>query len=84
MWMNNVVLDKKLKSGPRINFHLIFSPEGAIAPDDVETFVKSLKVKGTSIGSKYNDSKFLLDEVSVNFSETCQQLPGLDLLLIAS
>ncbi len=72
--MNNVVLDKKLKSGPRINFHLIFSPE--VSPDDVETFVKSLKVKGTSIGSRYNDSKFLLDEVSVNFSETCQQLRG--------
>jgi|CXWL01.1.fsa_nt_gi predicted ATPase len=72
--MNNVVLDKKLKSGPRINFHLIFSPE--VSPDDVETFVKSLKVKGTSIGSRYNDPKFLLDEVSVNFGETCQQLRG--------
>ena len=70
--MNNVVLDKKLKSGPRINFHLIFSPK--VSPDDIETFVKSLKVKGTSIGSRYNDSKFLLDEVSVNFVETCQQL----------
>ncbi|MDR4485394.1 MAG: AAA family ATPase [Nitrospirales bacterium] len=72
--MNNVVLDKKLKSGPRINFHLIFSPK--VSPDDIETFVKSLKVKGTSIGSRYNDSKFLLDEVSVNFGEICQQLRG--------
>jgi predicted ATPase len=70
--MNNVVLDKKLKSGPRINFHLIFSPE--VSPDDVETFLKDLKVKGTSIGSRYADPQFLLDEVSVHFSETCQEL----------
>jgi hypothetical protein len=47
--MNNVVLDKKVKSGPRINFHLIFNPE--IAADDIETFIKNLKVKGASIGS---------------------------------
>jgi hypothetical protein len=40
--MNNVVLDKKAKSGPRINFHLIFNPE--IAVDDVETLIKNLKV----------------------------------------
>lgn len=69
--MNNVVLDKK-NSGPRINFHLIFSPE--ISPDDIETFIKSLKVKGASIGSRYSDLQFLRDEVSVNFGETCQQL----------
>lgn len=42
--MNNVVLDKKMKSGPRINFHLIYSPE--VSPDDIETFIKGLKVKG--------------------------------------
>jgi ABC-type lipoprotein export system ATPase subunit len=70
--MNNVVLDKKLKSGPRINFHLIFNPE--LAADDIETFIKSLKVKGTSIGGRYNDAKFLLDEMSVHFGETCQEL----------
>ena len=72
--MNNVVLNKKVKSGPRINFHLIFSPE--LAADDIETFVKSLKVKGTSIASRYNDPKFLLDEVSVHFGETCRALRG--------
>lgn len=72
--MNNVVLNKKVKSGPRINFHLIFSPE--LAADDIETFVKSLKVKGTSIASRYNDPKFLLDEVSVHFGETCHALRG--------
>lgn len=70
--MNNVVLDKKLKSGPRINFHLIFSPE--VPTDDIETFIKGLKVKNTSIGSRYNDGKFLLEEVSVHFGETCQEL----------
>jgi len=70
--MNNVVVDKKIKSGPRINFHLIFNPE--LPPEDIETFIKNLKVKGTSIGSRYNDPKFLLDEVSVHFGETCHAL----------
>ena len=70
--MNNVVLHKKGKSGPRINFHLIFSPD--VNVDDIETFIKSLKVKGASVGSRYNDSKFLLDELSVHFSETCRTL----------
>lgn len=70
--MNNVVVDKKFKSGPRINFHLIFSPD--LPADDIETFIKNLKVKGTSIGSRYNDPKFLLDEVSVHFGETCRSL----------
>lgn len=65
--MNNVVIEKKEKSGPRINFHLIFNPEVAI--DDVETFIKGLKVKNTSIGSRYSDPAFLLEEVSVNFVE---------------
>jgi hypothetical protein len=70
--MNNVVLDKKITSGPRINFHLIFNPE--IAAEDIETFIKNLKVKGTSIGSRYNDAKFLLEEVSVHFGDTCHAL----------
>lgn len=70
--MNNVVLDKKGKSGPRINFHLIFDPK--LDPDNIETFIKGLKVKGTSIGGRYADAKFLLEEVSVNFGETCHAL----------
>jgi ABC-type lipoprotein export system ATPase subunit len=70
--MNNVVLDKNVKSGPRINFHLIFNPE--IPAEDIETFIKNLKVKGTSIGSRYSDAKFLLEEVSVHFAETCHAL----------
>jgi hypothetical protein len=70
--MNNIVVDKKLKSGSRINFHLIFSPD--IAIDDIETFIKGRQVKGTSIGSRYTDAKFLLDEVSVNFTDICKVL----------
>jgi ABC-type lipoprotein export system ATPase subunit len=70
--MNNVVLDKKLKSGPRINFHVIFSPD--VLLDDIETFIKSLKVKGTSIGSRYNDAECLREEASVHFGDTCQAL----------
>ena len=54
--MNNVVLDKHSKSGLRINFHVIFSPD--LEPGDIETVIKSLKVKGASIGSRYNDSAF--------------------------
>jgi hypothetical protein len=70
--MNNIVLDKKGKSGARINFHLIFDP--AVAMDDVETFIKSMKVKGTSIGGRYSDAAFLRDEVSVNFGDTYRDL----------
>jgi ABC-type lipoprotein export system ATPase subunit len=72
--MNNIVIDKKGKSGARINFHLIFNP--TIAIDDVETFIKSLKVKGTSIGSRYSENAFLLEEVSVNFGEVREALRG--------
>lgn len=70
--MNNVVLDKKDKTSPRINFHLIFNPD--VAVDDIETFIKTLKVKGASIGSRYSDLKFLRDEMSVPFTETRQAL----------
>ena len=70
--MNNVIVDKKNRSGHRINFHLVFSPE--LAADDIETFIKNLKVKGTSIGDRYNDSQYLLDKVSVHFGETCHTL----------
>jgi ABC-type lipoprotein export system ATPase subunit len=65
--MNNIVLAKDGKSGPRINFHLVFNPE--IAIDDLETFIKGLKVNGSSIGSRYNNAAFLRDEVSVNFED---------------
>lgn len=58
--MNNIVIDKKDKTGPRINFPIIFNPE--LAADDIETFIKGLKVKGTSIGGRHADAKFLLEK----------------------
>jgi hypothetical protein len=70
--MNNVVFDKQAKSGPRINFHVIFSPD--VAVDDIETFIKNLKVKGTSIGSRYSEPSFSREKASVNFGETCHAL----------
>ncbi|MCW5690803.1 MAG: hypothetical protein KIT48_00405 [Pseudolabrys sp.] len=72
--MTNVVLGKNNSSGTRINFHLIFSDD--VNPDDIETFIKGLKVKGQSIGSRYDDAKFLLDEVSVDFNAVLEQLRG--------
>lgn len=72
--MNNIVLDKTDKSGARINFHLIFNPE--VAVDDLETFIKTLKVKDASIGSRYSDAAFLRDEVSVNFNDVRNALRG--------
>ena len=71
--MNNVVIDKRAKSGSDINFHLIFSPE--LSADDIETFIKKLNVNGKSIGTRYGDRAFLL-RASVNFAEACQDLRG--------
>lgn len=62
--MNNILLDKKGVSGVRINFHLIFDP--AIPPENIETFLKSQQAGGSSIGDRYADKKFLLDDVSVD------------------
>jgi ABC-type lipoprotein export system ATPase subunit len=72
--MTNVVLGKQNKSGQRINFHIIFSNE--LNPDDIETFIKGFKVKDKSIGSRYSDSKFLLEDVSVDFKKVLEQLRG--------
>ena len=72
--MTNVVLGKKNTSGQRINFHIIFSNE--VSADDIETFIKGIKVKDQSIGGRYTDSKFLLDDVSVDFKKVLEQLRG--------
>ncbi len=72
--MHNIVVDKELKSGQRINFHIVFSPD--VSPDDIETFIKNLKVKNKSISGHYDDPKFLFQSVSVDFFETCQALRG--------
>jgi len=72
--MTNVVLGKKNTSGQRINFHIIFS--NAVSADDIETFIKGIKVKDQSVGGRYSDSKFLLEEVSVDFKKVLEQLRG--------
>src|SRR5262249_25024911 len=70
--MKNVVLGKKAKSGTQKNFHLIFDPD--LPPEDIETFLKKITFKGTTIRGRYSDPKFLLQEVSVNFDEVCRAL----------
>ena len=72
--MNSVLQNKNSKSGTRLNFHVIFSDE--VKADDIETFIKALSVKEAMIGSRYDDSKFLLESVSVNFEETVKKLKG--------
>ena len=70
--MTNVVIGKSKKGSPRVNFHLIFSNQIDVA--DVERFIRGLKVKGKSIGERYNDSKFLLNDVSVDFHQVVHEL----------
>ncbi len=72
--MTNVVLGKKNTSGQRINFHVIFSDE--VNPDDIETFIKGIKVKDQSISSRYSNRDFLLNDVSVDFKKVLDQLTG--------
>ena len=69
--MTNVLANKRMKPGPRINFHLIFSPK--LPADDIEMFIKSLKVEESSISSRYNDPSFLF-ETSVDFNAVCREL----------
>lgn len=69
--MNNVLLNKGAKSGVRINFHVIFDPSIA---EDVESFIKGLNVNGSTISSKYNDKKHLLDNVQVDFNDVRNKL----------
>ena len=70
--MSNYLVDRKLQSGIRLNFHIIFSPTLNI--DDIERFIKNLNVKGKSIGLRYEDKDFLFDRASIDFSETCKIL----------
>jgi ABC-type lipoprotein export system ATPase subunit len=66
--MTNVLMNKKgNNAGQRLNFHLIFDP--AIDPDNIETFLKNRQVDGSSIGQRYADSRFLLEDVSVDFND---------------
>jgi len=70
--MNNILLDKKGATGVRINFHLIFDP--ALPPENVETFLKGQQVGGSSIGNRYSDNEFLLNDVSVDFFKVLEAL----------
>ena len=69
--MTNVVIGKK-GSGPNINFHLIFDP--ALSLDDIERFIKNLKVKDQSIGTRYGEPKFLLDDCQTDFFHAVKAL----------
>lgn len=70
--MNTVLQNKNSKSGTRLNFHVIFSD--SVKADDIETFIKGLTVKDAMIGSRYDDAKFLLEDVSLNFDDTVKKL----------
>jgi len=70
--MNNALLNKNSKSGQRINFHVIFSNE--IDIEDIENFIKSLDVNKTQISSKYSDSQYLYERVSVDFGNIKKRL----------
>jgi predicted ATPase len=70
--MNNILVDKKGASGPRINFHLIFDP--AVPPDNIETFLKAQQVAGSSVGNRYANKEFLLNDVSVDFFSVLKAL----------
>ncbi|MDW9354124.1 hypothetical protein GOA97_06255 [Sinorhizobium meliloti] len=69
--MTNVLVNKK-GTGQRINFHLIFDP--AVDPENIETFLKGQQVKGSSIGNRYSDSEFLLNDVAVDFNGILNEL----------
>src|SRR5690606_26505821 len=49
-WMKNVLLNNNSKWGERSDFLLIFDP--AVSVEDNETFMRSLMVKGTSLGTR--------------------------------
>ena len=72
--MTNVLMNKHGKSGQRLNFHLIFDP--ALPPEDIENFLKTQQVDGSSIGGRYADSAFLLNSVQVDFNDILKRLKG--------
>ena len=64
--MTNILLNKAGPGGTRLNFHILFS--NALSPEAIATLIKSLKVGDRSIGERYADKKFLLEEVQVDFA----------------
>ena len=71
--MTNVVIGKH-GTGQRINFHLVFDP--VVSTNDIETFIKNIKVKDQSIGSRYDDTTFLLNDCAVDFNIVRKELQG--------
>ena len=72
--MNNILLDKRGASGQRINFHLIF--DSGIPAENIETFLRNQQVNGSSIGNRYGEKDFLLNDVSVDFFKVVDALRG--------
>ena len=72
--MTNVVIGRKHRTGLRINFHLVFDP--IVSADDIETFIKNIKVRDQSIGSRYSDANFRLNDCSVDFNIVRKELDG--------
>ncbi|MFZ1990664.1 MAG: hypothetical protein WAW96_12930 [Alphaproteobacteria bacterium] len=70
--MTNVVIGKRAGSGQRINFHIIFSDE--LNADDIETFVKGIFVKDQTIGARYDDKAFLLNDAQADFNKVLERL----------
>ena len=71
--MTNVVIGKH-GTGQRINFHLVFDP--TVSTNDIETFIKNIKVKDQSIGSRYGNTTFLLNDCAVDFNIVRKELQG--------
>ena len=72
--MTNVVIGRKHRTGLRINFHLVFDP--IVSADDIETFIKNIKVRDQSIGSRYSDANFRLNDCAVDFNIVRKELDG--------
>jgi hypothetical protein len=53
------------QSGINLNFHIVFSDKADI--EDIETFLKSLKVDGQQISGKYTDKKYLKETAKIYF-----------------
>ncbi|MBP1152556.1 TrlF family AAA-like ATPase [Methylocaldum sp. RMAD-M] len=76
--MDNLLVSRQgrseSRSGERINFHLIFNNEVNIS--DIERLIRSFMVDGQSIGNRYDDKNFLLNDVCVSLKEVKEQLEG--------
>ncbi len=66
--MKDVLKNKHDRRSERhFNFHVIFSDK--IAVEDIETFIKSLKVDGSQISSNYTNKKYLKEIAKIRFEE---------------